>query len=97
MYERVLRIDPGNLMVMNNYAYLLATHNGDLRKAEQLSQITIREEPENPVYLDTYGWIMHLQGQEQLALFYLEKALRNTTEAARAEIEAHLKKVKNER
>ena len=97
MYERVLRIDPGNLMVMNNYAYLLATHKGDLRKAEQLSQIAIREEPENPVYLDTYGWIMHLQGQDQLALFYLEKALRNTTEAARAEIEAHLKKVKNER
>ena len=92
-YEQVLRVDPRNLMVLNNYAYLLATRGGDLRKAEQMSQITIREEPENPVYLDTYGWILYLQGQKQLALFYLRKALANATDSSRAEIEAHLRRM----
>lgn len=93
-YERVIALAPRNLMVLNNYAYLLATHGGDLRKAEQLSQITIHDEPNNPVYLDTYGWIMHLQGQEQLAQFYLNKALWNATDDVRAEIVEHLRKVK---
>jgi len=92
-YEKVLRLEPHNLLVLNNYAYLLATRGGDLRKAEQMSQITIREEPENPVYLDTYGWILYLQGQNQLALFYLRKALANSDEQTRPEIEMHLKKV----
>ena len=94
VYEKVLRIDPRNLTVLNNYAYLLATQGGDLRKAEQMSQITIREEPDNSVYLDTYGWILHLQGQDQLALFYLNKALWKATDTTRTEIENHLKEVK---
>jgi Tfp pilus assembly protein PilF len=93
-YERVITLDPRNLSVLNNYAYLLATHGGDLRKAEQMSQITIHDEPNNPVYLDTYGWIMHLQGQEQLAQFYLNKALWNATDDVRAEIVEHLQKLK---
>lgn len=74
-YDRVLTLAPGNLSVLNNYAYLLATRGGDLKKAERMSQLTIREEPNNAVYLDTYGWILHLQGQDDLALFYLRKAL----------------------
>lgn len=92
-YERVLKIDPRNLMVMNNYAYLIATHGGDLRQAEQMSQITIREEPDNPVYLDTYGWIMYLQGQNDLALFYLRKALDKSDENTQIEIRTHLNAV----
>lgn len=94
-YERILRLDPRNLMVLNNYAYLLATHGGDLRKAEQMSQITIHAEPDNPVSLDTYGWIMHLQGQNQLAMFYLQKALDKSDANTRAEVEKHIEKLKN--
>ena len=94
MYERILEINPYNLMVLNNYAYLLATHKGDLTKAEQMSQVTIREEPDNPIYLDTYGWILHLKGDDPLARFYLEKALRNATDDNREVIAEHLSKVK---
>ena len=93
-YERILEIDPYNLMVLNNYAYLLATNKGDLNKAEQLSALTIREEPNNPTYLDTYGWIMHLKGQDELAKFYLNKALWNAPEDTRAVIEEHLNAIK---
>lgn len=97
MYERVLKMDPTNAMVLNNYAYHLATHGGDLKKAEQMSALTIREYPDNPVYLDTYGWIMHMQGQNELALFYLKRALNNATKENKNEIEKHLIKVKGER
>ena len=94
-YEEVLRINPMYTRVLNNYAYLLATHKGDLLKAERMSQTTIREEPDNPVYLDTYGWILHLKGQDELAKFYLNKALQNTksNDRTRNEIQKHLKQV----
>lgn len=95
MYKRILEIDPYNLMVLNNYAYYLAIHKGDLKEAEKMSAITIRQDPDNPVYLDTYGWIMHLQGQDELAKFYLQKALRNATDKSKAEIQKHLDKIKN--
>ena len=94
MYEKVLSLDPHNVGVLNNYAYHLATHGGDLKKAEQMSGITIREEPDNAVYLDTYGWIMHLQGQDELALFYLKRALNNAKEESKAEIKKHLNAIK---
>ena len=93
MYERILEISPYNLVILNNYAYLLATHKGDLKKAEQMSQITIREEPNNATYLDTYGWILHLQGQDELARFYLNKALWNATDDNRSVIMEHLIKL----
>ncbi len=76
-YEEVLRFDPENIYTLNNYAYLLATHGGDLRKAEKMSQLTIQKEPDNATYLDTDAWILHLQGAESLAKFYIKKALDN--------------------
>lgn len=94
-YERVLTLNPGNKTVLNNYSYHLATHGGDLKKAERMSELTIREEPNNPVYLDTYGWILHLQGQNELALFYLNKALNNAPEdATKEEIKKHIHAIK---
>lgn len=95
MYDRILALDPYNLMVLNNYAYLMATHKGDLKEAERMSAITIREEPSNPVFLDTYGWIMHLKGQDDLAKFYLNKALWNTKdEKTQNEVNKHLEAIK---
>ena len=94
-YERILELDPYNLMVLNNYAYHLATHGGDLTKAEQMSAVTIREQPDNAVYLDTYGWILHLKGQDELAKFYLNKALWNAQKTGnKEEIEKHLEAIK---
>ena len=94
-YEKILAINPTILSVLNNYAYLLATHKGDLKKAERMSQTTIREVPDNAVYLDTYGWILHLQGQEDLALFYLYKALENAdTQNMKLVIQQHINAIK---
>ena len=91
-YDRVLALNPGHLTTLNNYAYFLAITGGDLNKAEKMSATTLQEEPDNPVYLDTYGWIMHLQGKDDLALFYLQRALNNAkNERVKAEVEKHLK------
>lgn len=88
-YEQALSIDPNNAYVLNNYAYMLATHDGDLRKAEQMSRKTIETEPDNATYLDTYAWILHLQKQDFLAGYYIEKAVNNMKEQEAEEIIQH--------
>ena len=35
----------------------------ELKKAYAMSKKTIEAEPDNPTYLDTYGWILYLQGK----------------------------------
>lgn len=77
-YESALAYDPENVYVLNNYAYYLATHGGDLRKAEKMSARCIKKEPDNPTYLDTYAWILHLEGQDLLARFYMQQAWDKT-------------------
>ena len=96
-YERILQLVPYDLMVLNNYAYHLATHKGDLKKAEKMSAITIQEDPYNPMYLDTYGWILHLQGQDELAYFYLMKAKRYETDETSEDIHQHLEKINSKK
>ena len=94
-YDKILAIYPGHIGILNNYAYHLATHKGDLRRAERMSEQTIREEPNNAVYLDTYGWILHLKGQDELAKFYLNRALINApNEATKKEVLKHLNAIK---
>ena len=95
-YQQILRLEPNNLSALNNYAYLLAMHGGDLRLAESMSQRTIQAQPDNATFLDTYAWILHLQGQDYLAAFYIQKALRNATEEEKEEIEKHYKIIMKE-
>ncbi len=94
-YDKILAIYPGHIGILNNYAYHLATHKGDLQRAERMSEQTIREEPNNAVYLDTYGWILHLKGQDELAKFYLNRALINAqNEETTKEVQKHLNAIK---
>lgn len=79
-YEKALLLDPENVYVLNNYAYTLAVNGGDLKKAEKMSQKTIEKEPNNATYLDTYAWILHLQGQDSLAKFYMLRAMEKAGE-----------------
>lgn len=75
-YEQILALDPENITVMNNYAYFLATHKGDLKIAEDYSRYAVQAEPANPVFLDTYAWILYLRGEKPLAQMYIRQALQ---------------------
>ncbi len=97
IYEQILEINPHNLSILNDYAWTLATHKGDLNKAESMSAITIKEDPYNATFLDTYGWIMYMKGEKDLALFYLTRAQMYAGEDNLEEINAHIKKVKGEK
>ena len=74
-YDAVLKLDPNNIMVLNNYAYFLAIENRDLDRAEKMSAKCIELAPDNSTYLDTYAWIFYLKKDAFLAKFYIKKAL----------------------
>ncbi len=88
-YEQALQLNPQNLPVLNNYSYYLSLDKRDLDKAEMMSGITIKAEPMNPTYLDTYGWILYEQGSYTMARIYLEKAVEYSGENPSAEVLEH--------
>lgn len=75
-YDRVLKADPENIYVMNNYAYYLSLDNKDLERALEMSEKTIKAEPKNATYLDTYAWVLYKLGRYQEAKKYMEKVFK---------------------
>ena len=66
-YESALKLKPDYSPVLNNYAYYLSLEKKKLKKAASMSKITVDKEPDNPTYLDTYGWILYLLGKPEEA------------------------------
>lgn len=76
-YDSCLNINPNEISCLNNYAYYLSEENRDLKRAEQMSYKTIKAEPENVSYLDTYAWILYMQKRYEEARIYIDQALKN--------------------
>lgn len=88
-YEEALKLNPQNLGVLNNYSYFLSLDDESLDKAEQMSSITVKAEPTNPTYLDTYGWVLFRQGAYTMAKIYIENAVKYSQDEPSAEVLEH--------
>lgn len=80
-YENCLRLNPDKIACLNNYAYYLSEENRELDKAAAMSLKTIKEEPSNSTYLDTYAWILFLQGRYEEARIYIDMAVKYMDES----------------
>lgn len=76
-YDSCLQYKADNYGCLNNYAYYLSLQETDLQKAEQMSYRTIKAEPTNATYLDTYAWILFQQERYAEAAIYMEQTLQN--------------------
>jgi tetratricopeptide (TPR) repeat protein len=74
-YKRALEINPSNVGIMNNYAYFLSECNLDLDKAERMSAMAVKAQPDNATFLDTYAWIYYKKKEYKLALMYIKSAI----------------------
>ncbi len=79
-FERALLIDPGNIVIKNNYAYYLAVRGDRLKLAKNMSRETIMKEPENSTYLDTYAWILFKMGKISGAKKYISLAISSNND-----------------
>lgn len=85
-YENCLRIDSEKISCLNNYAYYLSEENRDLDKAAAMSLKTVKAEPSNSTYLDTYAWIMFLQGRYEEAKIYIDMAIKYLDKTAENDV-----------
>jgi len=72
-YLKVTELDRGNVIALNNYAYLRAESDPDaaLEHAERALEMA----PDSANVLDTIGWIYYRKGLYQQAVTYLERAM----------------------
>lgn len=89
LYEKALAINPQNLPVLNNYSYYLSLKRQNLDKAEKMSGLTVKAEPTNATYLDTYGWVLFEQGAYTMAKIYIEKAIEYGGDDISSEVWEH--------
>ncbi len=74
-YEKALKIDPDNALILNNYAYNLSTRGENLNKALDMVRKAVNKEPGNSSYLDTMGWIYYMMKDYKSAKEYIERAV----------------------
>lgn len=86
-YDSALIYNPSNIGALNNYAYYLSVERRDLDKAEEMSYKTVKAEPSNATYLDTYAWILFEKGNYAEARIYIDDAIKSDKEKSSVIIE----------
>ena len=76
-YDSCLQWKDDNIPALNNYAYYISLKGENLHKAEQMSYKTIKAEPKNGTYLDTYAWILFMEERYHEAKIYMDQAIAN--------------------
>ena len=87
-FEQALIQNPDNATALNNYAYYLGLKKVQLDKALGIVQYAVSMQPNNAIYLDTFGFILFQKKQYQAAITQLEIAVK--LNAADSEIWEHL-------
>jgi len=89
-YEKALQFDPEDASVLNNYSYFLSERNEKLDAAEKMSERSLKLKPDEPTYMDTYGWIEYKKGNFSKARTYIENAIKMAGKNAEAALYDHL-------
>lgn len=86
-YDSCLQWKPDNYGCLNNYAYYLSESGGDLAKAEEMSYKTIKAQPKNGTFLDTYAWILFRQERYAEARIYIDQTLQCDSDSSAVIVE----------
>lgn len=74
-YERLYEARPGSELIANNLASLITDSDPTEAEIDRAYRIARRlRETEVPHFKDTYGWLLHLRGDDEGALPRLEEA-----------------------
>ena len=86
-YDSCLAWKEDKISCLNNYAYYLSELDEQLERAELMSYKTIKAEPKNATYLDTYAWILFKQGRYSEAKIYMDQTLQNDPDTSAVVLE----------
>ncbi len=88
IYKKILDVDYNNPNAFNSIAYIIAKTGGELNEALSYARNALKQNPDNPAYLDTIGYVQLKRGQTDIAKNYLKKALERSPESG--EIKDHI-------
>lgn len=88
--KKILASNPDHAQALNALGYTLLEFPSRLAEAEKYLSRALTLQPDEPVIMDSYGWLLFKQGHADKALGYLEKAYARQKEN---EIAAHLSEV----
>lgn len=74
-YDEALAYNPEYPAVLNNYSYHLAERRENLDKAEKMSSTLIKNNPDNPTFLDTHAWVLYVKQKYREAKKIIERAI----------------------
>ena len=74
-YDRTLRNNPDNALVLNNYDYYLSLRGERLEEALEMAIHANELVPDNVYYTDTYAWVLYKLGRYKEAEKIMKKCL----------------------
>jgi tetratricopeptide (TPR) repeat protein len=74
-FEKILLDNPSDAGTLNNYAYYLSVRRERLDKALRMTIKSNELEPDNPVFLDTWAWVLFRKGDFAAALEKMERVM----------------------
>ncbi len=78
IFKKLIRSDTTEKAVIcNNWGYFLAKYGVKIDFADSLINIALKKEPNNPIFLDSKGWVEYQRGNYKKALKYIKKAIEN--------------------
>ncbi|MES1943337.1 hypothetical protein PC39_04422 [Salinisphaera sp. PC39] len=86
----VLSQEPGDPRALNALGYMLSNHSRRYEEARRYIEQALEADPDNPVIIDSMGWIHYRLGNLDKALDYLERAYARLPDP---EVAAHLGEV----
>lgn len=96
-HKRILRLRPDHKNSLNSLGYLLIhqrkTTEEEWKLAAECLKSALKEEPENPAYLDSFGILLSKAGKKEEAIFAFRKALSKLP--THPEILRHIEKVED--
>ncbi len=74
-YDKALRLNADNALVLNNYAYFLSLDGKDLERALTMITRALVLSQNNATYLDTMAWVLYKLGRYDEAKKHMQQAL----------------------
>ncbi len=79
-FRKSIAIKPDYATALNYLGYMWADRNENLIEAKKFIGLALKEQPENPAFLDSMAWVFFREGDHKEALRWQLKALKHAKE-----------------
>lgn len=89
-YRRVIELQPNHVTALNNLAYALAVRRNAPQEALPFADRAVKAAPGNAAVVDTFAWVQHLLGNNELAAKLYDAVVRLAPGVAEIRLHAAL-------